>query len=174
MNSQQKETQAGVLAEQFKGAEMALVVSYQGCKCQELTMLRRKLRPMGAQFAVVKNSLVRRALKSANVAGLDDMFTGPTAVIWSEKDPVGPSKAAVDFAKEVEAFSVKGGVLGDKVLSKNDIADLAKMPSREELFGKLLALINAPATKLLQTINAPANSLARVLGAWKGELEKRG
>jgi large subunit ribosomal protein L10 len=174
MNLQQKETQAGVLAEQFKGAEMALIVSYQGCKCEELTTLRRRLRPMGAQFAIVKNSLALRALKSADVSGLDELFSGPTAVIWSETDPVGPSKAVVDFSKEVEAFSVKGGILGEKVLSANDVDALAKMPSREELLGKLLALINAPATKLLKTINAPAGSLVRLLGAWKSELEKKG
>lgn len=174
MNLQQKETQAGVLTDEFKGAELALIVSYQGCKCEELTGLRRKLRPMGAKLAIVKNSLARRALKSAEVSGLDEMFVGPTAVVWSTKDPVGPSKAVVDFAKEVEAFAVKGGVLGEKVLSAKDVDALAKMPSREELLGKLLALINAPATKLLQTINAPAGSLVRLLGAYKSELEKKG
>ena len=174
MNSQEKEASVSALVDQFKGAELAVLIGYQGCTCAELTSLRKKLKPSGAKFAVVKNSLASRALKGTDGEKLEDLFVGPTGVIWSPEDPVGPAKVLKDFAKEIEKFSIKGGIIGDKILSTKDIETLAALPSREEILSNLLALINAPATRLLQTMNAPATQLVRTLGAWQTELEKRG
>ncbi len=163
----------GELVERFKAAELSVLVGYQGITCQELTDLRKKLKPVKGSFAVVKNTLARRALAGTAGEGLQDLFFGPTAVVWSAEDPVGPAKILKEFAKGNEKFSVKGGLLGDSVVDAKAIEALASLPSREQLLANLLALINAPATRLLQTVNAPASSLARLLGAWKSELEKK-
>lgn len=173
MNLQEKQQMAGDLSEKFSGAELAILVGYQGCKCEELTALRRQLRPAGAKMAVVKNTLVRRALTGTGREDLVKDLAGPTAVIWTGEDITTPAKAVLDFAKGNEKFVVKAGVLGDTVLDKKAVEALASLPSREELLAKLLALINAPATQLLRTINAPATQLVRLLGAWKAELEKK-
>ncbi|MFN8390880.1 MAG: 50S ribosomal protein L10 [Bdellovibrionota bacterium] len=174
MNLQEKEGMVGELVEKFNGSELAVLIGYQGCTCEELTRLRKKLKPVGGQFAVVKNTLARRAVTGTERDGLKDMFVGPTAVVWSGEDPIGPAKVIKEFAKEIEKFTVKAGFVGEKVLSASEVETLASLPTREETLAKLLALINAPATRLLQTINAPASSLARLLGAWHSELEKRG
>ena len=157
----------------FRDANVAYVVGYQGTKCEDLKALRKKLRPAGAKLAIIKNTLTCRAVQGTAAESISDLFTGPTAVIWSETDPVTPAKVISEFAKDSETFKVKGGVVDGAVVKPSDIESLAKLPSREELFSKLLALMNAPATRLLQTINAPASSLARVLEAWRRELEKR-
>ena len=164
----------GDLTKRFAGAELSLFVGYQGCTCQELTSLRRKLRPIGAEMAIVKNTLVRRALKGTPCEGVAGDLEGPTAVIWSSNDPVAPAKLALDFSKGNEKFVLKAGALGDSVLDAKGIESLASLPSRDELLANLLALINAPATRLLQTMNAPATEVVRLLSAWKDELEKKG
>ena len=101
------------------------------------------------------------------------MFLGPTAVIWAEEDPVTPAKALSEFAKEHENFKLKGAVVDGSLVDGSGIEALAKMPSKEQLLSKLLALMNAPATQLLRTIQAPSAQFARLLGAWKTELESK-
>ena len=173
MNSAEKEQMTGEFANRFRAAEMAVLVGYQGITCADLTDLRKKLKPVNGKFAVVKNTLARRALSGTPGEGLKDLFSGPTAVIWTGEDPVGPAKILKEFAKGNEKFSVKGGILGESIVDAKTIDALAALPSRNQLLANLLALINAPATRLLQTINAPASSLARLLGAWKSEIEKK-
>lgn len=173
MNLQEKEQMVGELVGKFQAAELAVLVNYQGCTCEQLTALRKKLKPVGGRFAVVKNKLARRALEGTPGSSLKDLFAGPTGVVWSSEDPVAPAKIIKDFAKDNEKFSVKAGILGEDVLDAKQVESLANLPSREELLAKLLATINAPATRLLQTINAPGTQLARVLEAWRGDLEKK-
>lgn len=180
MNLQEKQTEVANISEHFKGADLTVLANFQGCTCAELTSLRNKLRTAGAKFAVVKNTLAKRALNAEQAADqpgaveqFQKLFKGPTAVIWTGEDLVTSAKVIKDFCKEVEKFQVKGGLLGEQVLSQKDVEELANMPTKEQLFSNLLALINAPATKLLQTINAPATQVARVLNAWKEELEKK-
>lgn len=168
-----KEEVVNQLVGAFGEAKSAYIVGYQGTKCEDLKALRNKLRPAGAKLSVIKNTLTRRAIKGTAAEGLSDLLVGPTAVIWSEKDPVTPAKLLTEFAKDLETFQVKGGVVDGEVVKPSDIASLAKLPSREELLSTLLALINTPATRLLQTINAPASVLVRTLEAWRRELEKR-
>jgi large subunit ribosomal protein L10 len=100
------------------------------------------------------------------------MLTGATAVVWSANDPVQPAKLLTEFAKDSETFKLKGGVVDGSVVQVKDVEALAKLPSREELLSKLLALINAPATQLLRTINAPGQQLVTLLSRYKDKLEK--
>ncbi|HMO17562.1 MAG TPA: 50S ribosomal protein L10 [Oligoflexia bacterium] len=161
------------MAELFKGSNAAYVISYQGSTCAELTDLRKELRSTGASFAIVKNTLAKRAIASSSIEGLSPQFKGPVAVVWAKDDVVAPAKIVSNHAKKVEALCVKAGVFEGKVVSEKEVEAIATLPSREELLSKLLSIMNAPATRLLQTINAPAGQLVRTLEAWRGELEKR-
>jgi large subunit ribosomal protein L10 len=173
MNTQEKEQIVQELSTRFSNSPAAFVVHYQGCTCEELTGLRNDLRPSGAKFAVVKNTLAKRAVEGTHAAKLADVFDGPTAVIWSGKDPVTPAKLLSNFTKAKESFSVKAGVFEGNVLDAAGVQSLATLPSKEELIAKLLGLFNAPAIQLLRMLNAPAASLVRVLDAWRAELEKK-
>lgn len=173
MNFQEKEQSVAEMKAQFTGAAASFLVQYQGCSCTELTQLRKDLRPSGARFAVIKNTLAKLAVADTDAAALNEAFDGPTAVVWSESDPVTPAKVLTKFAKDQESFAIKAGLVDGRFIDVKEIETLAQLPSREEVLAKLLALINAPATQLLQMVNAPASSLVRLLGAWQSELEKK-
>lgn len=169
MNYEQKQQVVEKLGREFALAQATYVVKYQGCSCKQLTGLRVKLRPLGAKFLVVKNSLSQRALADTPAAQLRELFVGSTAVIWAE-NPVGAAKILVDFAKEEEKFTLKGGMVDGAIVDASGVEKIAAMPSKEELIARLLFLLNAPATKLLQMLSAPAGSLVRVLEAWRAKL----
>lgn len=160
------------IKESFSGAAASFVVQYQGCTCEELTNLRRKLRPVGARLAVVKNTLTKRAIAGTDAEGLGEFLSGPSAVVWSKEDPVGPAKVISDFAKNQEKLIIRAGYVDGSVIGEAQVKALASMPSKEQLFAKLLALINTPATRLLQTINAPAATLVRLLAAVKDKKQE--
>jgi large subunit ribosomal protein L10 len=174
MNAQREQKQETVskLNERFAAAPAAILVDYQGTSCEDLTSLRRDLRPSGAVFSVVKNTLAKRAVEGTPAEGLREIFQGPIAVVWTGEDPVSPAKILKGFAKTSPGFKLKAGVVEGEVVDSSGIEELASLPTKEELISKLLALINAPATQLLRTINEPACSLARVLAAWKDKLEQ--
>lgn len=173
MNSVEKQEIVAELAKKFAASKASFVADFQGCTCQDLTDLRRKLRASGASMAVVKNTLAKRAVVGTSAEKLAVQFRGPMAVIWADEDPVGPAKIISGFAKAKENFKLKAGVFEGEVIDRNGVENLASLPSKEELYSNLLALINAPATKLLQTINAPGTQLARVLEAWRKKLEEK-
>ena len=173
MTSAEKKEVVQNLAGDFGESDAVIFVDYQGTTCQSLVDLRKDLRPIGGKFSVVKNKLARLAISDVDAAGVAEMLKGPSAVIWAKDGVVSSAKVAKNFAKDNENFSIKGGILDGEVIQPADIEQLASMPSKEELYAKLLALINAPATRLLQTINEPAAQTARFLGAWKSEVEKK-
>jgi large subunit ribosomal protein L10 len=174
MNSAEKNALTAEFTDAFAAAGSSFLVSYQGTKTEDLTKLRRSLRPSGAKLRIVKNTLARKALKGTAGEKLEDLLAGPVAVIWAKSDPVGPAKILAEFSKTVETFQVKGGVVDGQVVSANAVAELAKLPSKEELQSKLLSVLNAPATKLLQLLNAPATQMVGVLGSWQRKLEEKG
>lgn len=174
MTPSEKKEVVAALSKDFSESNAAFFIDYKGTSCQSFVQLRRDLRPVGAKFAVVKNKLARLSVGDVDAAGVAEMLKGPSGVIWAKEDPVSPAKVARDFAKSNESFSIKGGILDGKLISADEVEQLASMPSKEEVFAKLLALINAPATRLLQTINEPAAQLARFVAAWRDELEKKG
>ena len=129
------------------------------------TDLGAKMREAGASYKVAKNRLAKLALKDTDYVGLEEFLNGPPALAWST-DPVAAAKAAVDFAKTNDKLEIVGGSMGAHVLDQAGVRALASMPSLDELRGKLVGLINAPATKIAQVVNAPAAKLARVFGAY--------
>jgi len=172
MERAQKEASVEQISQAFEGAKASFLVDYKGCTCDELTEIRKELRGVGASFSVVKNTLAKRAIADTEVDGLKEFLTGPTAVVWSGEDPVSPAKVISKYAKDLEKFSVKAGSLEGEVLEESGIKELASLPSKEELYAKLLGLMIAPATRLAQTMNAPATQLARLLDIRRQELEK--
>lgn len=167
-----KEQLVASLHETFAETAVVVVTQYSGLSVGDMTNLRAQMREAGANIKVTKNRLTKRALSGTRYASLDEMFIGPTAMAYSS-DPVAAAKVTVAFAKTHPKLIVIGGGLGDKVLDADGIKALAALPSLDELRGKLIGLINAPATKVAGVLQAPAGQLARVLAAHaaKGEGE---
>lgn len=149
----------------FAQAGVVVVGHYAGLTVADMTNLRRRLREAGAKFKVVKNRLAKIALDGTPGEAGAHLFTGPTAIAYSE-DPVAATKVAVAYAKEKDKFVLIGGMLGPVVLDQQGVQALATLPSLDELRGKLIGLIQAPATKVAGVLQAPAAQLARVLNAY--------
>ena len=165
MDRSQKADSVAQLNAVFNEVGVVVVTRNLGLSVAQSTDLRAKMRDVGASYKVAKNRLARLALKETQYEGLEDYLSGPTALAYSV-DPVAAAKAAVDFAKTNDKLEIVGGSMGGQLLDEAGIKALASMPSLDELRGKLVGLINAPATKIAQVVNAPAAKLARVFGAY--------
>ena len=165
MDRSQKTDAVAQLNNVFNEAGVVVVTRNLGLTVAESTDLRSKMRDVGATYQVAKNRLAKIALKDTDYAGIEEYLNGPTALAYSE-DPVAAAKAVVEFAKTNDRIEVVGGSMGSQVLDEAGVRALASMPSLDELRGKLVGLVNAPATKIAQVVNAPANKLARVFGAY--------
>jgi large subunit ribosomal protein L10 len=160
----QKEELVAEMRQTFSGTAVVVVTHYTGLTVADMSALRAKMRDQGAGFKVTKNRLTRLALDGTPYRGLSELFTGPTAIAYSD-DPVAAPKVAADFAKSNPKLVLLGGGLGDKVLGVEDVKTLATLPSLDEIRGKLVGLLNAPATKVAGVLQAPAGQIARVLAA---------
>jgi large subunit ribosomal protein L10 len=149
----------------FEDSGAVIVTHYTGLSVADMTKLRGALRKDGATLKVVKNTLAAKALKGTSREGAVDLFTGPVAIAFAP-DPVSAAKATEAFAKENQKLVIIGGLMGEKILAKKDVEALAKLPSLDQLRGKLIGLIQAPATKIAGVVQAPAGQLARVFSAY--------
>lgn len=149
----------------FAKTNLIVVTRYSGLTVEEITDLRRRMRAAGAGFKVTKNRITRRALDGTRYRSIDGLFKGPTAIAYSD-DPVAAAKVAVEYSDRNEKLVVVGGALGNTVLDANAVKALATLPSLDELRGKLVGLLQAPATKIAGVLQAPAGQLARVFGAY--------
>jgi large subunit ribosomal protein L10 len=165
MDRAQKAETVDSLKGVFAGAGVVVVGHYSGLSVAELTVLRSRLRSEGAALKVVKNRLVKLAIDGTPKGAAAGLFTGPTAIAYSA-DPISAAKVAVAYAKEKEKFVVLGGLFGDQLLDKQGIQALATLPSLDELRGKIIGLVQAPATKIAGVLAAPGGQLARVLNAY--------
>lgn len=173
MDLSEKKLAVTELTDLFKGAEAAYLLSYKGTNAAQMTSMRRELRASGATFAVVKNTLAKKALNDIGSGDLAGYFRGPVAVVWAKEDFVTPAKIISKHSKNNDKLSVTAGLVEGKVVDGSGFEAIATLPSKEEILGKLLALINTPATKLVQMLNAPASKLVRTVDAWRAELEKK-
>ena len=162
MDRNQKTELVNSLHNTFEGAASVVIVHCIGLTVAESTDLRTKMRNENCNFKVTKNRIARIALKDTKYQHMDTMFKGPTA-IGSSKDPVMAAKILVDFAKENEKLVIVGGGLEEKPLSKTDVEALAKLPSLTDLRGKLVGLIQAPASKILRLSLEPASQVLRTI-----------
>lgn len=149
-----KETLVQAAAEKFESAASVVIVDYRGLTVEEVTNLRKQLRDAGVEMKVIKNSILSRAAKKVGLDGLDEVFTGPTAVAFSNDDVVAPAKIIDEFAKDAKALEIKGGVIEGKVSSVEQITALAKLPNREGLLSMLLSVLQAPVRNVAYAVKA--------------------
>ena len=169
----QKQEQVEQLKEKFSRATTVYVADYRGVDVQSVNELRRRIRTDGAgeyEYRVTKNTVLRRAAADTDVQQVVDRFQGPTAVAFSYGDPVGLAKILVDFAKQHEVFELKAGIVEGNAIEAKEIGTLATLPSLDELRGRIVGLLQAPATKIARLVSEPGAQLARVLAA-RGEQE---
>ncbi len=150
----QKEEEVKKLAEKMKNASLVLLVDYRGINVADVTNLRNSIRKVGAEYAVIKNNITKRALKECNINELDEVLEGPTAVIIAQDEYLPALKAIYSFAKDNDFYKIKGGVLDGKVSSVEELTVLAQLPSREELIAKLAGCLLANVSKLAATLDA--------------------
>ena len=165
MDRSQKADAVAQLNAVFNEVGVVVVTRNLGMTVAQSTDLRNKVREAGASYKVAKNRLAQLAIADTDYDGIGEFLTGPTALATSV-DPVAAAKAVVDFAKTTDKIEIVGGAMGSQVLNADGVKALASMPSLDELRGKLVGLIQAPATKIAQLSTAPAAKLARVFGAY--------
>ena len=147
----------------FAKTGVVVVAHYAGLTVAKMTKLRSEMRSAGGKVKVAKNRLVKLALEGTDAKGIADLLKGPTCLAFSA-DPVAAPKIAVKFAKANEKFVILGGAMGTTVLDAKGVSALADLPSLDEIRGKLIGLLQAPAGKIARTLNEPGAKLARVFG----------
>ena len=170
MNRTEKAELIETLQSTFNASTTVVVTHQVGLTVAESGELRLKMLEAGAGFKVTKNRIAKLALKDTRYEDLDSLFTGPTA-IGTSQDPVAAAKTLVEFAKSNNKLTIVGGSIDGKVLDKSGVEALAKLPSLDELRGKLVGLLQAPAGKLARVAQAPAGKLARVIKAREDQLQ---
>jgi large subunit ribosomal protein L10 len=159
-----KATAVADIAEQFKEATATVVTEYRGLTVANLAQLRRSLGE-SATYTVAKNTLVKRAAAEAGIEGLDELFTGPTAIAFVKGEPVDAAKAIKNFAKDHKSLVVKGGYMEGRALSLEEVNQIADLESREVLLAKLAGAMKGNLSKAAGLFNAPASQVARLAAA---------
>jgi large subunit ribosomal protein L10 len=149
----------------FANSGVVVVTHYAGLTVAEMTDLRVRLKGQGAALKVIKNRLAKIALAGRGGDGAANLFAGPVAIAYSP-DPVAAPKVVSEYAKANEKLVLLGGLMGEVVLGPDGVKALATLPSLDQLRGKLIGLIQAPATKIAGVLQAPGGQLARVLAAY--------
>lgn len=172
IKKEKKEEIINELAEKLAKCSVAIATDYRGITAKEMVQLRRQLHNQGIQYRVVKNTLVRFAAEKSGIKGMDRFLTGPMAIAVGYDDPVKVAKTLADHIKTNNSvLKIKGGVLGSRILSADDVINLAETPSKEVLLGKLLASLKMPITSLHYVLSAPLRGLTGALNARIRQLE---
>ena len=150
----QKEELVKALAERMKSAKVIILTDYRGINVADVTKLRADLRNTNSEYKVIKNNIIKRALDMNGESALDDLLTGPTAVLMGDEDYLEPSKVLYNFAKDNDFYKIKGGIIDGKVMTAEEIITLAKLPSRQELLAQLAGALLGNITKLAVALDA--------------------
>ena len=146
-------------------AQVAVITEYQGLTVEDITKLRREIQKNGGDYMVTKNTLAKIAVKGTEYEALAEKMTGPIALAFGFEDPVSPAKAVVKFIKESKKGAIVGAVLEGKLMTEAETRALAELPSKEELYAKMLGSINSPASGIVGSINAVMAQLTRAMAA---------
>lgn len=165
MDRSQKTQAVAELNSTFNEVAVVVVTRNLGMTVKQSTDLRNKARDAGASYKVAKNRLAKIAIEGTDYAVLADLLTGPTALSYST-DPVAAAKVVSDFAKTTDKIEIVGGAMRSMLLDAEGVKALASLPSLDELRGKIVGLLQAPAAKLASITQAPAAQLARVFNAY--------
>jgi len=161
----EKKTFVSELEKIYQDSNSVIITHYHGLTVSQITNLRKALRENGASFKIVKNTLSKIAATNVKLTHDPEAFSGPTAIAYS-KDPVAAAKGVVEFAKANDNLKVIGGIVNDKILNVVEVQQLAKLPSLDQLRGKIVGILQAPAANLARIVQAGAGSLARVIQAY--------
>jgi len=165
VNKQEKQEAADVLHEKFARAKSAIITEYAGINVEQITDMRSKLRKAQVEYRVVKNTLARKAAEGTSLEPLKDHFVGPVGIALSYDDVIAPARVLFDFNKTQAKLQLKIGILDGKLLQPADIKALATLPPLNVLRGKIIGLLQAPASRIVGTLAAPAGQVARVIQA---------
>ena len=172
LNLEQKQAVVAEVSEQLAKAQAVILAEYRSVPVKDMTELRRKARGSGVYLRVLKNTLARRAVAETPFKGLTEKMVGPLAYGISS-DPVAAAKVLQEFARDHEKFVIRAGAMPNVVMSAREVADLAKMPSRQELLAKLLATMQAPVAKFVRTLNEVPGKFVRTVAAVRDQKEKQ-
>lgn len=174
-SKEQKQKDLEALSKELNDAKSAMVITFGGLTVGKDQEFRSQLRDLGAKYQVVKNTIARLAVKDSPYSEMEEHFQGMSAIAWTESDPVDLSKTISKFVKEnKDKYTFKVGIVEGKVVDFSQVEAIADLPSKDELIGKLLYLLNAPARRLATVLSAIPRDLAVVLGQiaeGKGDLK---
>ena len=165
----QKQEMVTTLATQVAKSPTIYLTDFTGLDVAHITDLRRRLRAVGVEYVVVKNTLARRALTTQQLqdGGLESFLAGPTALVLAGADPVGAAKVLTDFAREFEQLSIKAGLVEGKPVTHAQVKSLAALPSKAQLLAQLGGALQAPMAGLLGVLNGLLYSMVGALEALK-------
>jgi large subunit ribosomal protein L10 len=163
----------GEIKAAFKDVQSVVLADYRGITVPVVTAMRDEFRKAGCHYRVLKNSLVKIAVKGSKLEPMTALLAGPTAVIWSTETPQAPAKIALKWAKDEAKFQVKGGYFDGKMLDLKGVEALAVMPGKPEVQASLLMTFLQVPTKFVQTLMAGPQNFMYVLDARKRELESK-
>ena len=158
-----KQEKVEAMKENFAKAKVAVVTEYRGLTVEEITNLRRKLQKEHSDYMVTKNTLAKLASKGTPFEVLADTLKGPVAIAFGFQDEVAPAKILTKFIKDVKKGEIIAAALDGKLLNAKETQVLADLPSKEELYAKMLGSINSPATGIVGAVNAVMSSLVRAM-----------
>jgi large subunit ribosomal protein L7/L12 len=169
----EKDEEVDILAERLAQADIAVLTEYRGLSVSDLQDLRGRLRPLGVEYIVAKNTLARFAAERTGRTGIVPDLIGPTAIAFG-RDPVATAKALQEFTRVNRAFLLKSALLGDRRIDPKEVEQLATLPPPEQLRGRVFGMIVSPLQSTVSILSAPLAGLARLLAARREQLEERG
>lgn len=173
MNQKSKEQIVTDIQKAIDGAEMIMLTDYRGLDAESMNVLRNKVRETSSQYMVVKNTLMKIAVKDTEFSALTDHLTGPTALLFTHSDPVASSKAALDFVKDHPALDIKFGYLQGDVIDPDKIKELSQLPGRDALLSRLLGSLNSAPQGLVTVLSGIQRKFVGVIDAIRRSREEQ-